>query len=199
MIVRSFTSDILGGKTSYPLYLDFGPRGLPAVNLKLLPSPQFRVPDPVAIEWISGDSTRQLSGPDPVTIEWGSVDPSPQVILPPVTDAGFDRFDLALREVIPDLSDEERAAADRAVADARRTLEGFPYDKAPMIWVSDDGVAAVQWERPPSGVLLVFTGNGRFTASIRDGDRRRYTNGVREYLVSKVFPQELAEAILDLR
>jgi hypothetical protein len=109
-----------------------------------------------------------------------------------------DKFDEALGEVRDTLSDEELAAAERAIADARQTMASLHFASTPLIWVNDEGVAAVQWEAWPSGVLLVFTGDGKFTASLRDGDRKRYINGAREYAVSGGIPPELSEAILAL-
>ena len=109
-----------------------------------------------------------------------------------------DKFDEALGEVRDTLSDEELAAAERAIADARQTMASLHFASTPLIWVNDEGVAAVQWEAWPSGVLLVFTGDGTFTASLRDGDRKRYINGAREYAVSGGIPPDLSEAILAL-
>jgi hypothetical protein len=109
-----------------------------------------------------------------------------------------DKFDEALAEVRSTLSDEEFAAAGHAIADARQTMASLPFASTPLIWVNDEGVAAVQWESWPSGVLLVFTGDGTFTASVRDGGRKRYINGAREYAVSGGIPPDLSEAILAL-
>jgi hypothetical protein len=109
-----------------------------------------------------------------------------------------DRFDEALAEVRSTLSDEEFAAAEHAIADARQTMASLHFASTPLIWVNDEGVAAVQWESWPSGVLLVFTGDGTFTASVRDSGRKRYINGAREYAVSAGIPPELSEAILAL-
>lgn len=110
-----------------------------------------------------------------------------------------DKFDDALGEVRDTLSEEDLVAAERAIADARLTVASLHFPSTPLIWVNDEGVAAVKWEAWPSGILLVFTGDGTFTASVRDGDRKRYINGAREYAVSGGIPPNLSEAIFALR
>lgn len=109
-----------------------------------------------------------------------------------------DKFDETLAEVRGTLSDEEFLAAEHAIADARQTMASLHFASSPLIWVNDEGVAAVQWEAWPLGVLLVFTGDGTFTASVRDGHHKRYINGAREYAVSGGIPPDLSEAILAL-
>jgi hypothetical protein len=107
-------------------------------------------------------------------------------------------LDYALHDVAETLSPEELVLANRAVLNAKIVFSAWTLSVAPTIWISDEGILAVQWEAESNGVLLVFTGDGTFTATIRDGLGRRYTTGAEEFEVSAGFSASLLEAIREL-
>lgn len=149
------------------------------------------------LELLNSNLTQQISAiSSPMAASFTVASDALQI---PAARAITDKFDEALADVRNTLSDAELAAAGHAIADARSTFASLPFVSTPLIWVNDEGVAAIQWEAWPSGVLLVFTGDGTFTASVRDGGRKRYINGAREYAVSGGIPPELSEAILAVR
>ena len=65
------------------------------------------------------------------------------------------------------LEDEAIEIAQRSVNDACVFVERELPDAAPSVMLSDDGVLMLQWRNADQGVLLIFTGDGTGSVSIK--------------------------------
>jgi hypothetical protein len=113
-------------------------------------------------------------------------------------DAVAIKFQAAFEKIRASLDDEEERLAAAAIDEAVRTLRS---SRVPVPWVgvNADGAALAQWRGETSGVLLVFTGDGTFTASVKRDTQARYIDDSAEYNVADDFPQSVLGAIIDVR
>jgi len=108
------------------------------------------------------------------------------------------KFQAALHRVRSTLTADENALAAAAVDEAMQTLRHIDTLE-PWVGVNAEGAALVQWRGETSGVLLVFTGDGTFTASVKRDAKARYVDDAEEYSVAVEFPKAILGAIFDVR
>lgn len=65
------------------------------------------------------------------------------------------------------LDEDVAKEAERAVADARAFANREIPEEKPLVMVSDDGLVMLQWRDESSGVLLIFTGDGTGSYSVK--------------------------------
>jgi hypothetical protein len=95
--------------------------------------------------------------------------------------------------VDPEYSQAAQLATRDAAEFARRE---FP-NSSPHIELSDDGVLTLQWVAPEKGLILVFTGDGTATHSIKTPGRFYATSG-KEFELSTGLPVEVRDALREI-
>jgi len=104
------------------------------------------------------------------------------------------KFQAALQKVDTVLTDEDRELAIVAIHEAIQTLHSISVPE-PWVGVNSEGAAIVQWRGKTSGVVLVFTGDGTFTASVKKDQRSRYIDEAAQFRAAGDFPESILGAI----
>jgi hypothetical protein len=89
-----------------------------------------------------------------------------------------------------DVVESARRAVDEACAFVERELPNY----SPTVMLSDDGVVMLQWRSPDTGVLLIFTGDGTGSFSIKKPGGR-YSEGTEEFSIAGAIPVDARAAI----
>jgi hypothetical protein len=92
-------------------------------------------------------------------------------------------LDEAFERVSNQLSDNESASAKRAIIDTISLLQQIPLQYEPWGDITDEGIALMQWRTSKGGVILLFSGDGDVTVSIRDA-HSNYSDSSKDYKVS---------------
>lgn len=93
----------------------------------------------------------------------------------------------------PEHKEVARTAVSEGAAIARRE---FP-DARPYIALTEEGILTLQWQSPGKGLMLVFTGDGTATYSIKELGGW-YTTDAREFALDSGLPSEVRTAIREI-
>jgi hypothetical protein len=91
-----------------------------------------------------------------------------------------------------DLDEEAAETARSVVGDARRFVAAHLPHAEPRVLLSDDGVLTLQWRKDDRGLIMIFSGDGTATFSIREPGGFYSTNGI-EFHLSEGLPVAVTE------
>jgi hypothetical protein len=92
------------------------------------------------------------------------------------------------------LDQDDAESARRAVNDAIKFVDFNLPGREPLVMLSDDGVLSLQWRLGNWGVLLVFTGDGTGTYSIKQPGGS-YAIGAKDFSLEHGLVEEVRAAI----
>lgn len=92
------------------------------------------------------------------------------------------------------LDEDFREPARRAVNDAIAFVDFNLPEGTPIVMLSDDGVLTLQWRLDDCGVMIVFTGDGTGTYSIKEPGGY-YAVGAKEFNLAEGLDEQIRTAI----
>lgn len=103
----------------------------------------------------------------------------------------------ASARVQPELGPDENQRAILAVRDAEKFIGSLSVTSLPIVNVTEDGIATMQWRTSTAGIMLFFGGDGIVTISNRD-NTTGYSESLRDYEISSNISIYVSDMILKL-